>query len=149
MQMSELSAKWKVVRFFLECDFFRETPQLIIIADRANEQFYFDLQREDSVKSFEVICPKKQFDFLREDDNEWFLAAVITRLANLGSIAFFIEYTLSSSIGSETEYTDQTLIACLLYKLTTSPRDYEDLFIGVTRDFIKCAEQGSAKIRSW
>ena len=117
MQMSELSGKWKVVRFFLECDFFRETPQLIIIADRANEQFYFDLQREDSVKSLEVICPKKQIDSLRQDDNEWFLAADITRLVNLGSIAFFFENILSSSIGREIECTDQTQFVSLMYKI--------------------------------
>ena len=101
-------------RSILECDYIRQTPQSIFSADRANEQFYNDLLREDSVISLEVICPKKQFDFLREDDNEGFSAADSTRLVNLGSIAFFNENILSSSIGREVDCTDQTQNACLI-----------------------------------
>ena len=99
------------------CFFLRETPQIVLSADRASEHFYFDLQREDSIKSLEVICPKKQFDLIREDDKEWFSAADITRLVDLGSIAFFFEYILSISIGRVFECSDQTQIVCLMYKV--------------------------------
>ena len=84
---------------------------------------------------------EKEIDALRGNQNERFLAADKKRLANLGPIILFSDYKLSSSSGKEIEQIDQAHIACLLYNILTSPRDYEDLSIGFTREIIIRAEE--------
>ena len=56
------------------------------------------------------------------------------RLVNLGPIALFKNYKLTSSNGKHIEDIDRAHIACLLYKLITSSKDSGDLSIGFDRD---------------
>ena len=55
------------------------------------------------------------------------------RLVNLAPIAFFSIYKLSTCSGKQLEYIVIVHIACLLYKLLTSSRGSDDLFIGFDR----------------
>ena len=64
-----------VDRSRFKCYFFRCASQSILSAIRANEQLYFDIPREDSVKSLKDGYLQKEFDVKHETDNDFFLAA--------------------------------------------------------------------------
>ena len=49
---------------------------------------------------------------------------------NLGPIALFNKYTLTSSPGKEIEQIDNAHVICLMHKLISSSRDNDDLSIG-------------------
>ena len=72
-----------------------------------------------------------KFDFLRENDNERFLAADKIRLDYPAPLAFFKENKLASS-SLKKRYFDHAHFACLRYNIITSPGGYEDLSIGFT-----------------
>ena len=56
------------------------------------------------------------------------------RLVNLGPIALFSNYELTTSSGKHMEYIDHAHLVCLIYKLITSSRGSDDLSIGFDRD---------------
>ena len=56
------------------------------------------------------------------------------RLVNLGPIALFSNYKLTTSSGKHLEKIDDAHIVSLMYKLLTSSRGSDDLFIGFDRD---------------
>jgi len=60
----------------------------ILSAKRANEKFYFDVPREDSVLSSKDSYLELDFYVLCEDDNEKFLVADNTRSLKLKSNCF-------------------------------------------------------------
>ena len=55
------------------------------------------------------------------------------RLVNLGPIALFNKYRLTSSSGREIEEIDNAHVICLMHKLISSSRDSDDLSIGFHR----------------
>ena len=55
------------------------------------------------------------------------------RLVNLGLIAFFDKYSLTSSSGKEIEKIKTARVICLMHKLISSGRDSDDLSIGFHR----------------
>ena len=59
------------------------------------------------------------------------------RLVNLGPIALFSNYELTTSSGKHMEYIDHAHLVCLIYKLITSSRGSDDLSIGFDRDRIR------------
>ena len=54
-------------------------------------------------------------------------------LVNLGPIALFNKYRLTSSSGKEIEEIDNAQVVCLMHKLISSNRDSEDSSIGFHR----------------
>ena len=54
--MFDLFCKKILDRAILESDYIRYTPQSILSTKRENEQFFFDLPREDSVTSLRDSC---------------------------------------------------------------------------------------------
>ena len=55
------------------------------------------------------------------------------RLVNLGPIAFFNKYRLTSSSGKQIEEVENAHVICLMHKLLSSGRDSDDLSIGFHR----------------
>ena len=111
-----------VDRSILQCEYIRYTQQTRLGANRAIGQLYIDIPTEDLVLSLKVSYLELEIDILAEMDDETSLAADIVRLVNLGSSAFFSEYKSSSSSGKEFEFIVHAHIACLPYKILTSPR---------------------------
>ena len=52
------------------------------------------------------------------------------RLVNIGPIASFKKYRLTSSSGKEIEEIDNAHVICLMYNLLSSSRDSDDLLFG-------------------
>ena len=73
------------------------------------------------------------FDVLHAVNNDRYVDANDIRLVNLGPIALFSNYKLTTSSGKHLEEISHSHIVSLMYKLLTSCRDSDDLSIGFDR----------------
>ena len=97
----------------------------------ANSQIYINLLREDSVFSLLNSYLEINFDVLHAATNNRYTDGNDIRLVNLGLIALFSNCKLTTSSGKHLE---DTPIVSLTYKLLTSYKNSDDLFIGFDRD---------------
>ena len=74
------------------------------------------------------------FDVLRVDNSNRYVDANDIRLVNLGPIALFSNYKLTTSSGKHLEEISHAHIVSLMYKLLTSSKDSDDLSIGFDRN---------------
>ena len=74
------------------------------------------------------------FDVLHAATNNRYADGNDIRLVNLGPIALFSNYKLTTSSWKHLENIDHAHIVSLMYKLLTSSRGSDDLFIGFDRD---------------
>ena len=74
------------------------------------------------------------FDVLHAATNNRYVGGNNIRLVNLGPIALFSNYKLTTSSGKHLKNIDHAQIVSLLYKLLTSSKGSDDLSIGFDRD---------------
>ena len=74
------------------------------------------------------------FDVLHAANNDRYVDANDIRLVNLGPIALFSNYKLTTSSGKHLEEISHGHIVSLMYKLLTSSKDGDDLSIGFDRN---------------
>ena len=74
------------------------------------------------------------FDVLHAGTNNRYVDGNNIRLVNLGPIALFSNYKLTTSSGKHLENIDHAHIVSLMYKLLTSSKGSDDLSIGFDRD---------------
>ena len=74
------------------------------------------------------------FDVLHARNNDRYVDANDIRLVNLGPIALFSNYKLTTSSGKHLEEISRGHIVSLMYKLLTSSKDGDDLSIGFDRN---------------
>ena len=132
--MFKLSENYSVNREILKCDFIRYSPSEISTINTANSQVYINIPREDSVISLLNSYLELNFDVLRADNSNRYLDNNDIRLVNLGPIALFSNYKLTTSSGKHLENIDHAHIVSLMYKLLTSCKGSDDLSIGFDRD---------------
>ena len=131
--MFKLSENYEVDRRILKCDYIRYSPAEISTINTANSQIYINIPREDSVISLLNSYIELNFDVLRADSSNRYLDANDIRLVNLGPIALFSNYKLTTSSGKHLEEISHAHIVSLMYKLLTSSKDGDDLSIGFDR----------------
>ena len=131
--MFKLSEKYEVDRKILKCDYIRYSPAEISTINTANSQIYINIPREDSVISLLNSYIELNFEVLRADNSNRYVDANDIRLVNLGPIALFSNYKLTTSSGKHLEEISHAHIVSLMYKLLTSSRDSDDLSIGFDR----------------
>ena len=132
--MFKLSEKYSVNRDILKCDYIRYSPSEIGRMNTANSQVYINIPREDSVISLLNSYLELKFDVLHAGTNNRYADGNNIRLVNLGPIASFSIYKLSSSSGKHLEIIDHAHIVSLMYKLLTSSKGSDDLSFGFDRD---------------
>ena len=132
--MFKLSEKYSVNRDILKCDYIRYSPSEISTINTANSQVYINIPREDSVISLLNSYLELNFDVLRADNSNRYLDGNVMRLVNLGPIALFSNYKLTTSSGKHLENIDHAHIVSLMYKLLSSSKGSDDLSIGFDRD---------------
>ena len=132
--MFKLSEKYSVNRDILKCDYIRYSPSEISTINTANSQVYINIPREDSVISLLNSYLELNFDVLRADNSNRYLDGNDIRLVNLGPIALFSNYKLTTSSGKHLENIDHAHIVSLMYKLLLSSKGSDDLSIGFDRD---------------
>ena len=74
------------------------------------------------------------FDVLHAATNNRYIDGNDIRLVNLGLIALFNNYMLTTSSGKNLEDISHAHVVSLMYKLLTSSRRSDDLSIGFDRD---------------
>ena len=132
--MFKLSEKYSVNRDILKCDYIRYSPSERSTINTANSQVYINIPREDSVISLLNSYLEINFDVLHAATNNRYADGNDIWLVNLGRIALFSKYKLTTSSGKHLENIDHAHIVSLMYKLLTSSRGSDDLSIGFDRD---------------
>ena len=132
--MFKLNEKYEINRDILKCDYIRYSPSEISTINTANSQVYINIPREDSVISLLNSYLELNFDVLHAGTNNRYADGNNIRLVNLGPIALFSNYKLTTSSGKHLENIDHAHIVSLMYKLLTSSRGSDDLSIGFDRD---------------
>ena len=135
--MFKLSENYEIDRRILKCDYIRYSPAEISTINTANSQIYINIPREDSVISLLNSYLELNFDVLRVDNSNRYVDANDIRLVNLGPIAFFSNYKLTTSSSKHLEEISHAHIVSLMYKLLTSSKDSDDLSIGFDRNHDK------------
>ena len=132
--MFKLNEKYEINRDILKCDYIRYSPSEISTINITNSQVYINIPREDSVISLLNSYLELDFDVLHAGTNNTYVDGNNIRLVNLGPIALFSNYKLTTSSGKHLENIDHAHIVTLMYKLLTSSRGSDDLSIGFDRD---------------
>ena len=132
--MFTLSENYEVDRRILKCDYIRYSPAEITTINTANSQIYINIPRGDSVISLLNSYIELNFDVLRTDNSNRYVDDNEIKLVNLGPIALFSNYKLTTSSGKLLEEISHAHIVSLMYKLLTSSRDSDDLSIGFDRN---------------
>ena len=136
--MFKLSGKYEINRDILKCDYIRYSPSEISTINTANSQVYINIPREDSVISLLNSYIELNFDVLHAAaPNNRYADGNDIRLVNLGPIALFSNYKLTTSSGKHLENIDHAHIVSLMYKLLSSSKGSDDLAIGFDRDRTK------------
>ena len=132
--MFKLSEKYEINRDILKCDYIRYSPSEINTINTANSQVYINIPREDGVISLLNSYLELNFDVLHARTNNRYANDNDNRLVNLGPIALFNNYKLTTSSAKHLEKIDHAHIVSLMYKLLTSSKGSDDLSIGFDRD---------------
>ena len=132
--MFKLNEKYEVDRRILKCDYIRYSPSEISTINTANSQIYINIPREDSLISLINSYFDLNFDVVRAGNNNRYVDNTEIRLVNLGPVALFSNYKLTTSSGKHLEEVSHAHIVSLRYKLITTARGRDDLSIGFDRD---------------
>ena len=131
--MFKLSEKYEIDRRNLKNDYIRYSPSEISTINSPKSQICINIPREGSVSSLLNSYLELNFDVLRADNSNRYVDANDIRLVNLGSIALFSNYKLTTSSGNHLEEISHAHFVSLMYKLLSSSRDSDDLSIGFDR----------------
>ena len=132
--MFKLSEKYEVDRRILKCDYIRYSPSEISTINTANSQIYMNIPREDSLISLLNCYIDLNFDVVHGVNNDRYADNNEIRLVNLGPIALFSNYKITTSSGKHLEEVSHAHIVSLMYKLLTTAKGCDDLSIGFDRD---------------
>ena len=133
--MFKLNEKYEINRDILKCDYIRYSPSEKSTINTANSQVYINIPREDSVISLLNSYLELNIDVLHAAaPNNRYADGNDIRLVNLGPIALFSNYKLTTSSGKHLENIDHAHIVSLMYKLLSSSKGSDDLSIGFDRD---------------
>ena len=114
--MFKLSENYSVNRDILKCDYIRYSPFEISTINTPISQVYNNNPREDSVISLLNSYHELNFDVLHAATNNRYVDGNDIRLVNLGPIALFSNYKLTTSSGKHLENFDHAHIVSLMYK---------------------------------
>ena len=132
--MFKLSEKYEVDRRILKCDYIRYSPSEISTINTANSQIYINIPREDSLISLLNSYIDLNFDVVHGVNNDRYADNNEIRLVNMGPIALFSNYKITTSSGKHLEEVSHAHIVSLMYKLITTAKGCDDLSIGFDRD---------------
>ena len=132
--MFNSSQKCAVDRPILKCDYIRYTPLPLNLINGEIKQSFTDIPREDSAISLKDSYLEIDLNVTHSScAHARYVDGVHIRLVNLGPIALFDKYRLTSSSGREIEETENAHVICLMHKLISSSRDSDGLSIGFHR----------------
>ena len=128
--MFKLNENYEVDRRILKCDYIRYSPAETSTVNTPNSQIYINIPREDSVISLLNSYLDLNFEVIKKNDDSRYANGNDIRLVNLGLVALFSNFKLTSSSGKHLADISHTHLVSLMYKLITSSKDSIDLSIG-------------------
>ena len=128
--MFKLNENYEVDRKILKCDYIRYSPAETSTINTPNSQIHINIPREDSVISLLNSYLDLSLEVIKKDDNSRYANGNDIRLVNLGPIALFNNFKLTTSSGKHVEDISHAHLVSLMYKLITSSQDSNDLSIG-------------------
>ena len=128
--MFKLNENYEVDRRILKCDYIRYSPAETSTINTPNSQCYVNVPREESVISLLNSYLDLSFEVIKRADNSRYANGNDIRLVNLGPVALFSNFKLRTSSGKHLEDISHAHLVSLMYKLITSSKDSNDLFIG-------------------
>ena len=108
--MFKLNQKYEINRDILKCDYVRYSPSEVSTINTANSQVYNIIPRKDSVILLLSSYLELNFDVLHAATNNRYVDGKDIRLVNLGPIALFSNYKLTTSSGKHLEKIDRAHI---------------------------------------
>ena len=132
--MFNLCEKYEVDRRSSKCYYIRYSPSEISPKNTATSRVFINMPREDSVFSLLNSYLDLNFDVVHNATNNRYADGNDFRLVNLGPIALFSNYELTTSSGKHLEDISHAHIVSLMYKLITTAKECDDLSIGFDRD---------------
>ena len=132
-QMFKLNENYEVDRRILKSEYIRFSPAETSAINTPNSQIYINLSRENSVVSLINSYLDLNFEVTKKADKSRYANGDDKRLVNLGPIAIFSYFILTTSSGTHLEDTSHSHIVYLLHKLITGAKDSDDLSIGFDR----------------
>ena len=131
--MFKLNEKNENNRNILKCDYIRYSPSEISTKTQLILKYIYQYTQRRfcyiSVNSYLEL----NFDVLHAATNNRYVDGNDIRLVNLGNVALFSNYKLTTSSGKHLGDLSHAHIVSLMYKLITSAKD-NDLSIGFDRD---------------
>ena len=128
--MFKLNENYEVDRRILKCDYIRYSPAETSTVNTPNSQIYINIPREDSVISLLNSYLDLNFEVNKKNDDSRYANGNDIRLVNLGPVALFSKFKLTTSSGKHLEDISHAHLVSLMYKLITSSKDGNDLSIG-------------------
>ena len=131
--MFKLNENYEVDRRILKCDYIRYSPAETSTINTPNSQIYINIPREDSVISLFNSYIDLNFEVVKKNDNSRYGNGNDIKLVNLGPIALFSNFKLTTSSGKHLEDISHAHLVSLMYKLITSSKNSDDLSISFDR----------------
>ena len=135
--MFKLNENYEVDRRILKCDYIRYSPAETSTINTPNSQIYINIPREDSVISLLNSYLDLNFEVIKKTDDSRYGNGNDIRLVNLGPIALFSNFKLTTSSGKHIEGISHAHLVSLMYKLITSSKNSDDLSIGFDRSMAR------------
>ena len=128
--MFKLNENYEVDRRILKCYYIRYSPAETSTINTTNSQTYINIPRDDSVISLLNSYLDLSFEVIKRADNSRYANGNDLRVVNLGPIALFSNFKLTTSSGKHLEDISHAHLVSLMYKLITSSKDSNDLSVG-------------------
>ena len=128
--MFKLNETYEVDRRILKNDYIRYSPAETSTINTPKSQIYINIPIEDSVISLLNSFLDLSFEVIKKADNSRYGNGNDIRLVNLGPIALFSNFKLTTNSGKHLEHISHAHLVSLMYKLITSSKDSDDLSIG-------------------
>ena len=139
--MFNLNENYEVDRRILKCDYIKYSPAETSTINTPNSQIYFNIPREDSVISLLNSYIDLNFEVIKKTDDSTYGKGNDIKLVNLGPIALFSVFKLTTSSGKHLEEFSHAHLVSLMYKLITSSKGSGDLSIGFDRSSARRREE--------
>ena len=128
--MFKLNESYEVDRRILKTDYTRSSPSEISTINTPISQIYINIPREDSVICLLCSYVLLNFEVIKKADDSRYADGDDIQLINLGPLAIFSKFKLTTSSGKHLEDINNAHILSLMYKVISSAKDSNDLSIG-------------------
>ena len=113
----------------LKCDYMRCSPAETSTINTPNSEIFINIPMEDSAISLLNSYLDLNFEVIKKADNSRYGNGNDMGLINLGRIALFSNFKLTTSSGIHLKHISHAHIVSLMYKLISSAKDTNDLSI--------------------